>query len=354
MSEMLKDARQPISRRAILKAGAAGAALTIAAPYVARAQGIPHIRYATGGGLGANEISTVHMSEWGRANLLKRNGKDYILDVTYTRGTPEAASLMAAGQVDLATLSLPAFATTIARGAVPNGVKAIADNFQDGRDGFATQGFYVLEDSPIRNAADLKGKTVAVNAFGTATDLLLRVVLKKNNIDPRKDLKIVEISFPSIGAAIREKRVDAGVLPLPFIANERAKGGIRQIFKGSDAFPPYSVIFQTATNDFLKAQPAAVKAWLADYVDGLKWIYDPANRPKVIEVTAALTKSAPEVIDGFFLTKSDYYRDATACINPSLFQPALDAMAKEGLIATSIDASKVIDTSYLPFPCSKG
>lgn len=182
------------SRRTILQIGAA---MTIAAPYVARAQSIPHIRYATGGGLGANEIVTVHFTDWMKENVLKRHGKDYILDVTYTRGTPEAASLLAAGQIDLATLSLPAFATTVARGAVPNGIKAIADDFQDAREGYATQGFYVLEDSTIKTVNDLKGKIVAVNAFGTATDLLLRVVLKKNNIDPRKDLKIVEISFPA-------------------------------------------------------------------------------------------------------------------------------------------------------------
>ncbi|MCP3473317.1 ABC transporter substrate-binding protein [Bradyrhizobium sp. CCGUVB1N3] len=345
-------AAKPISRRAILQIGAAISAAAVVSPHAARGQGIPHIRYATGGGLGANEINTVLFTDWMKENVLKRHGKEYILDVTYTRGTPEAASLLAAGQADLATLSLPAFATTVARGAVPNGIKAIADNFQDAREGYATQGFYTLEDSPIHGVADLKGKTIAVNAFGTATDLLLRVVLKKNNIDPRKDVKIVEISFPSIGAAIREKRVDAGVLPLPFIANERAKGGIRQVFQGRDAFPPYAVIFQAATNDYLKAQPGAVRAWLADYVDALKWLYDPANRKKAIEVTAALSKSPPEVIDSFFLTEKDYYRDPNACLSPALFQGPLDAMAREGLIATSIDAAKVIDRSYLPFPCS--
>ncbi|WP_168209930.1 ABC transporter substrate-binding protein [Tardiphaga sp. vice154] len=325
--------------------------MTIAAPYVARAQSIPHIRYATGGGLGANEIVTVHFTDWMKENVLKRHGKDYILDVTYTRGTPEAASLLAAGQIDLATLSLPAFATTVARGAVPNGIKAIADDFQDAREGYATQGFYVLEDSTIKTVNDLKGKIVAVNAFGTATDLLLRVVLKKNNIDPRKDLKIVEISFPSIGPALREKRIDCGVLPLPFIANETAKGGIRRVFQGRDAFSAYAVIFQVATNDYLKAQPAAVKAWLADYVDGLKWLYDPANRTKAVEITSTLAKSSPDVVDSYFVTNKDYFRDLKACISTDLFQGPIDAMAREGLLANTIDVSKVIDTSYLPFPC---
>lgn len=339
------------ARRDVL-VGAAGTLVgSIAAPAIPRAQSVPKIRYATGGGLGANEIVTVLFVDWMRDNVLKRYGKAYTLDVVYTRGTPEAASLLGAGQVDLATLSMPAFATTILRDVVPNGIKAIADDFQDARSGYAQQTFYALEDSSIRTVADCKGKTIAVNAFGTAVDLILRVILKKNGIDPRKDVRIVEISFPSIGPALREKRVDVGVLPLPFGATELAKGGLRPVFRGSDAFGPYEVIFQAATNDFLKAQPAAVKAWLADYVDGLAWMYDPANRKKVVELTASLSKSPPEVVDSYFVTSKDYFRDPKACMDATLFQPSIDALAKEGLIARSFDAATYIDTSYLPSTC---
>ncbi|HEV2508418.1 ABC transporter substrate-binding protein [Bosea sp. (in: a-proteobacteria)] len=344
------QARGSMSRRGILAGGAAMAG-TLAMPHVAKAQ-VPRLRYATGGGLGANEIVTIHLMDWMKDNVLKRHGKDYVLDVTYTRGTPEAASLLAAGQADFATLSLPAFATAIAKNAVPGGMKIVADNFQDAREGYASQVFYVLDDSSIKTIPDLKGKTIAVNAFGTAVDLLLRVALKKNGLDPRRDVRIVEISFPSIGAAIREKRVDCGVLPLPFGATERAKGGLRAVFQGKDALPPYAVIFQVATENFLKAQPAVAKAWLADYVAGLQWLYALENRKKAVELAATLSKSPPEVVDSYFLTKNDYFRDPNACLGAEQVQPPLDAMVAEGLLSARIDAKPYVDMSFLPRPCS--
>ncbi|MDB5511403.1 MAG: transporter substrate binding protein [Enterovirga sp.] len=343
-------AQAGLDRRKFLIGATTVAGAAIGAPSIVRAD-IPKLRYSTGGGLGPNEIVTILLTDWAKQNILKRHGKDYVLETTYARGTPEAASLLAAGQVDLSSMSLPAFGTMIAKGAVPNGVKIVAEMFQDGRDGFASQGFYVLEDSPIRSVADLKGKTIAVNAFGTAVDLVLRVVLKKNNLDPRRDVKIVEVSFPSIGAAIREKRVDCGSLPLPFSATENAKGGIRPVFHGRDAFPPYAVLFQIASNDYLKSNGPAVKAWLADYVDGLRWLYDPANRKRVIELTSDLTKSPPEVLETYFLTKNDYFRDPASCITTDLLQPPLDAMVREGLLPSAVDAAKYLDTSYLPASC---
>ena len=130
----------------------------------------------------------------------------------------------------------------------------------------------------------------------------MRVKLKKDGIDPKKDVQVVEVAFPNQAAAIREKRIDCGILILPFMNAEIAKGDLRPLFTGGDAFGPYSVIFQVVTNDFLKAHTEAVKSFLADYVIGLHWFYDPANRAKAIEITADFTKSPAAVLDSYFMT----------------------------------------------------
>lgn len=338
-----------VSRRKVLQSALTVGA-TLSAPGILRAAP-PVIRYSTAGGLGPNEIETVIFTDFMRKNVMKRIDKDYTLEVTYARATPEAASMLAAGQMDMAILTPPMFASTIAKNAVPNGLKIVADCFQDGRDGYASQAFFVLENSDIKTVADLKGKTVAVNAYGSTPDVMLNVMLTKNNLSARKDLKVVEVAFPNIGAALRAKRVDCGVLPLPFSATEQAKGGIRPLFAGRDALPPYSVTFQVATNDILKRSPDAVKAYLADYVEALHWLYAPENRQKAVEITAELSKSPTEVVNAYFLTSKDYYRDPNSCVSANLVQTLADAMAKDGLLPHPIDMSKYIDSSYLPFPC---
>lgn len=340
------------SRRTVLKAGLA-AGVTLGMPTLASAQGTPvKIRYATGGGIGPNEMETIIFLDWMQKNVLKQYGRAYTVDMTFTRGTPEAATLMAAGQADLATLSFSGFATMVQKGVVPDGLSIIADNYQDAKPGFAANTFFVLEGSSFHSVTDLRGKRIGVNAFGSAVDLALRVYLKKNKLDARNDVEIVEIAFPNIGPALREKRIDCGVMVLPFMNNEVRKGGIRGLFTAADAFGVYAPIFQVATRSFIKSNRAAVSAFLSDYVIGLKWFYDPANRARALDITAEFTKSPRDVLDSYFLTGKDYYRSRGACVDASLIQGPVDAMHEQGLIPASIKITDYIDGSLLPAGCS--
>jgi sulfonate transport system substrate-binding protein len=342
-----------LTRRNLISTATTGALAALGAPFAPLAQTAPvTIRYATGGGTGTSEIEIMIYQEWMQKNVLQDYGKAYAVDMTFTRGTPEAATLLAAGQADIATLSPPVFATALLKDILPDGMTIISDNFQDGRPGYAQNTFFVLDDSPIKSSRDLKGKKVAINAFGSSVDLVLRVKLKKDGIDPRRDLAIVEVAFPNQAAAIREKRVDCGILLQPFMSIEARKGGLRPLFTGGDALGPFSVVFQVATNDFLKKNSAATRSFLADYVRGLQWFYSPSNRQKVIEMTAAFTKSPAEVIDSYFVTERDYYRDPTACVGVNTIQTPIDAMYSEGLIDRPVKIADHLNMSYLPYPCS--
>src|SRR5882724_6190189 len=342
-----------LSRRDLMRAGAAAACGIAVAPWVSSARAAPvNIRYATGGGIGPNEMETLIWLDYLKTNVLKNYGKVYTLDMTFTRGSPEAAQLLAAGQVELAALSSPAFAATIAKDAVPDGISIISDIYQDGHAGFATNTFFVMKDSPIKTVADLKGKKVAINAFGSAVDLVLRVALKKAGLDPRRDLQIVEVTFPNIAPAIRESRVDCGVLVIPFLPAESAKGDLRALFTGGDTLGPSSVVFQVATNKFIREQPDVLRAFLEDFVQGLGWYYDPTNREKALELVAGFIKSPKEVLASYFITPRDYYRDRDGCVAVSAVQKPIDAMVEYKLIDRPVDAAKYLKLQYLPKPCS--
>ena len=102
-----------LTRRTLVAAGTTGALAGLCAPFIRRAHAAPTvIRYATGGGIGPNEMETVIYLDWMQKNVLKGYGKDYTVDMTFTRGTPEAGTLLAAGQADMATLSFAVFATS--------------------------------------------------------------------------------------------------------------------------------------------------------------------------------------------------------------------------------------------------
>src|SRR6202451_3144431 len=106
-----------ISRRAWML-GAAGA--VIASPFISRspasAASVPNIRYATGGGIGPNEMETIIFLDHLKQNVLKNYGKSYTLEMTFTRGTPEAAALLAAGRAAGARPSGAALSSVLALG----------------------------------------------------------------------------------------------------------------------------------------------------------------------------------------------------------------------------------------------
>lgn len=341
-----------ITRRRALQGGAGLVALAgIFAPMISRAA-VPVIRYANGGAIAPNEIETLMLSPFFQKEVLKNYGKEYTIEGTYTRGTPEAGALMAAGRVDLACLSFPIFAASVLKEAVPGGMSIIADVFQDGHAGYASNTFFVRNEDGPKTVEALKGKKIAINAYSSAVDLELRVVLKKHGLDPKRDVEIVEVTFPNMGPALREKRVDCAVMVLPFMAVEENKGGIRALFQGTEAFPRFSVVFMAARNEYLKQNRDLVKAWLADYVGLLHWLYTPENRATAVREVAKFTKSPEDVLNTYFLTPRDYYRDRNGCISTANLQPSIDAMVKEGFLAAPVNMGKYIDTSMLPYPCN--
>jgi len=339
------------TRRQLLTGGlAAGAVALIGAPHVARAAPTL-IRYSTGGGIGPNEMETVVFLDWMKANVLKQHGKSYELTMTFTRGSPEAASLLAAGQVDMGMLAFSTFATTMVKGAVPDGLTIVGDGYQDGKPGNTSNTFFVLKDSPIQGPADLKGKKIGINAFGSAVDLALRVWLKSKQLDPKRDVQVVEIAFGNMAAALREKRIDCGVLVLPFKATEEAKGDLRGLFTGGDALGQHAVTIKVVNKAFAAKNKDAVRGFLADYITGLNWFYDPANRARAIEITAEFTKQPKEALDSYFLTPRDYYRDRNGCLTVAAVQNPIDAMAREGLLDGKVDVKANLDLSFLPNTC---
>ena len=87
----------------------------------------------------------------------------------------------------------------------------------------AWDGLLVAKDSPIREPADLEGKTIAVNALKSMPELCVRAVLARQGVDV-STLKFVEVPFPDMPAALEADRVDAVAAVEPFVSQARSEG----------------------------------------------------------------------------------------------------------------------------------
>ena len=65
----------------------------------------------------------------------------------------------------------------------------------------------------IQNAAQLKGKKLAVSRFGSSSDFILRFALRKAGLDPEKDVAILQIgNSPDRLAAMRNGQISGTML----------------------------------------------------------------------------------------------------------------------------------------------
>jgi NitT/TauT family transport system substrate-binding protein len=89
------------------------------------------------------------------------------------------------------------------------------------------QTLMVGKGSPIKDVSDLADKTIAVNALRGVSEVMIKNSLEKQGVDP-DSIKLIEVPFPDMPAALGQKQVDAALATEPFLSAILADGG-RQI-----------------------------------------------------------------------------------------------------------------------------
>ncbi len=125
------------------------------------------------------------------------------------------------------------------------------------------QGIYVMPDSPIKTLADLKGKTIAINAPDNILYLLVASVLAEHGISVDTVHFTTKYGFPEMPAALKDGAIAAAVLPEPFASDaEQAEGAV-----------PLVDLDQGATTNFPVEGYVVTKAWAAKYPRTLAAFY---------------------------------------------------------------------------------
>ncbi len=254
-------------------------------------------------------------------------GKDYKVEWTQFQGTAPMTQALAAGALDCATQAV----LSLSNGVVGGGLKAyiVAQHVFEKPGGFSVY-WAVKDDSPIKTIADLKGKTIGISVIGGGTQGPFNMLLKKNGIDPAKDVKLVEVGFAVSEDALRQGRVDAVNMNQPFAARAEAKGGTRKLFALSEAMPNIVHILEACRADFVDKNPDAVKAYVRDITAGMKKVL--ANRDETLKVVSEQLKAPIPVLETYLLKDNDFGRDPGAAPNFPAMQKMLDIYAETGML----------------------
>jgi NitT/TauT family transport system substrate-binding protein len=277
---------------------------------------------------------------------LKHYGKSYTLDALRFQGTPQMVTAQATGDIDISTLAFSTIALAI-QNARMNDLRVISDEFQDGVSGYATNTFLVLKDSPIKTVRDLKGKIVATNAGGSAVDIAMRAMFRKNKLDDNKDVTWVEAPLPNFGAFLMEKKADHVPSVLPFSENPKLRAASRVLYTQKDAVGQTQMIIWAARKPFLDKNKAAMIDFFEDAIIAMRWFEDEKNHAATVKLVSDFTKIPPAVFDSWLFTKKDYYRNPKLVPNLEALQKNIDLQKDLGLLKTSIDIKKFSELSLV-------
>jgi NitT/TauT family transport system substrate-binding protein len=184
----------------------------------------------------------------------------------------------------------------------------------------------VAKNSPLRTARDLNGKTVAVPGLGTGADYTVRDWLSANGAD-LATIKIIELPYSAMPAALEAGRIDAAHVAEPFIAV--AKANARILASADDVLgKSYLRTVWFANAAWAKAHPDLIAKFAAVMRETARW----ANERRNHAASAAILVKYAQIDPGLVGTMTRVVYGES--LDPKLLQPEIDSNAKYGGFTT--------------------
>ncbi|HLY67640.1 MAG TPA: ABC transporter substrate-binding protein [Chloroflexota bacterium] len=213
---------------------------------------------------------------------------------------------------------------------------------------------YKFEAAPsIKSFADLKGKPVGMSSIGGAVDIITRIVLQKNGLNPDKDVTLV----PDNGSTFRIDALLGGATVAamadpPGLQKIEAQGFHTLADPAADKIP-------TANSTIV-----ASRAWINVHHDLMQAYVD-----AIVEGTARTKKDkafAVSVMKKYFKSDDDKVMGDTwdffanevepsiPVTTPEQFTETINGLAKENPKVKDYDISKAIDASFVKSAADRG
>jgi len=211
-------------------------------------------------------------------------------------------------------------------------------------------GFLSVVGGPgIKSFADLKGKTLSVDAMTTGLAFVLRELVARSGL-PESDVTYVRAG----GTPLRYRDIvagkhDATLLRTPFelLAQERGLA----ILGTAEGLGAYQGSVAAVRRSWAAKNEAALVGFIRGYRQGVAWVYDPANRAIAEALLVANNRDmtpplAKKSYDLLLTAKGGLARDGA--LDMDGIRTVLQLRSKYGVPQKTLtDPAKYVDESYL-------
>jgi NitT/TauT family transport system substrate-binding protein len=200
----------------------------------------------------------------------------------------------------------------------------------------------------ISSMAMLVGKTVGTND-GSNTDSVLRLILRKHQLDPGRDVKMLNIGGdPERAAALEARQVDATLVTPPHTFELQKKGFVN-LYDADRAKIPYQSTCIATTRKYLTSHRAAVTSFMTAIQEAIVRIkHDPQGSKAVMAQYMVLDPAADAgtLQQSYDSTLLEELAEVPYPTIPGL-QIIIDMAAKDNPGAARVKPQDIVDVSIL-------
>jgi ABC-type nitrate/sulfonate/bicarbonate transport system substrate-binding protein len=150
------------------------------------------------------------------------------------------------------------------------------------------QGFLRVVATPdIRSYAQLRGKTLSVDALTTGYAFVLLEMLERNGLKLDRDYKTERAGGVSQRyQALLARKHAATILVTPYDLTAQAQG-FQRLGSASDVLGNYQGVVAAARQGWARANAQKVSGYIRAFSDSVEWLYDPRNKDEALRIFLA-------------------------------------------------------------------
>lgn len=198
----------------------------------------------------------------------------------------------------------------------------------------------------IKQVSQLKGTSVAVSRFGSATDLGVRMALGRVGLNADKDVTMLQIGAQTARfTALQTKQVQSTIITPPFTLTAR-KLGYNTLIDMAQLNIPYQLTILTAMRSYIKEHPDIVQAAVTALSEGIHY-YKREKEASIKMMAKYLKTDDREALE-------ETYREVALKVLPEKpyptlpgIQTILDEYAKRFPKAKTMRPEEFVDSSFV-------
>src|SRR5262245_18489090 len=253
----------------------------------------------------------------------------------FVRGGPTAITALISGNIEFASIGgAQAAIRSKARGLDMN-IIASTSNYTN---------YTLIGNKDTRRLEDLRGKIIGITGAGAFSDFTVRLYLKRNNLDPDKDVTLRAIGQTVVRASALEKGLIAAA---PFSAEDTIKlldKGYPMIVNMNEAVRVPQSIYVTR-GEMLEKNPDTAKRFLKALILGMQ--FAKYNKQEAIKIGfAAGLQGEPDIVQrSYDLFSPGYAADMSVAWDG--IQTMLDDDQRSGVVDKKFTLDRVVNDRIL-------